>query len=93
MRVFNRLVNEFGLNEKEFIEVPLSRVSDIAFLSSSSEDARHLLDEAKVFTSLQWKDRKRELLKRPLPDDGHLHKMKNYQICEVCGFRMKNEKG
>lgn len=87
LKVKDKLIDEYGLSFDELLDLPETRIGDIAYLAASPDEAREMLQLAKVLTSSEWKDEIHRRTGKHTREDGHAHDMKKYEICKVCGMK------
>jgi len=87
-KIITKLVTKFGIDINSIIYIPETRLEDIANNSNSKEEAEELITQAKVLTSLDFKNLLREKQGKPTTDECE-HKMVEYEICSICGVKKK----
>ena len=86
LKIKQKLVNEFGFDLKELLDIPVTRLENVAAYCESKESAEKMLDMAKVATSSDWRDEISTLRGKPTSEDGHRHDFsKVYKVCAICG--------
>ena len=88
-KIFLKLVSEFKFDPEILIEVPETRLEEIAYVSKTLKQAQDLLERAKVLTSSDWRNTIREIQGKVTTDDCKHNKFSVYRICRQCGFKIK----
>lgn len=85
IKIKRKLQGEFGFNLKDLLDIPVTRLEDVASFAQSKEAAEKLLDIARVATSQDWKEEISSVRGKPIVtrDDGHTHEFQ--KVCKICG--------
>jgi len=86
VRKLLKIFEKFGDKISEVIDIPITRLLDISQLNDV--DFNEWFEKARVLTSRDWRIELRKLKNLPTSDDCE-HKWQPYQICKVCGEKMK----
>jgi len=87
-RIVNRLLKEFEIDVNSIIYIPETRLEEIVRVSKTKEEAEALIMQAKVLTTLDFKNLLREKRGKPTTDECQ-HNLVTYDICSKCGFKTK----
>lgn len=87
--IHQKLMNELGCQYNELLEIPESRLEEVARVAIQ-DNVKDLLDKAKILLSLQWKDTLAELKGKPTSEICS-HEFQKYEVCKTCGIKHESE--
>ena len=90
LNIKKRLLDEFKFDPETIYDIAITRLEAIAKFSKDKSQAKELIGEARVLTSRDWREKMNEVRGKPLMKDCK-HKWNYYNICKICGLKIKNE--
>ena len=77
---------EWGFVLEDLLDIPITKLENIARYCKSSSEAQHYLDLARTFSSADWKEEMNKLVGKPSAVDcNHVGLIKKYAVCSKCG--------
>jgi hypothetical protein len=89
-KIISVLEDKFDLTSSDYVNVPESRLINIARVATSAEDAKELIANAEVLTPLDWKNLIAERKGKPTSEECK-HDFVSLQVCPHCGLKAKHE--
>jgi hypothetical protein len=91
IKIRQKLVGEFGFDLKTLLDIPVTRLENVASYCESKESAEKMLDVAKVALSSDWRDEVNELRGKHTSTDHEHDFSKVVKICSICGRKQNVE--
>ena len=88
IRIHDKFVDDLKMSFIDICDIPLSRLIELIPVVEEG-NVSNLLEQARVLTSQDFRDVVRQIKGLPISDDGHQHKMVQYEICAECGVKHK----
>lgn len=79
-----RLIDKYRMKFEMLLDVPITRLENIAKYAKTKEEVDDLYHKAKTLLPRDWRDTINQLRGKPTSDNCK-HKIDLYEICRVCG--------
>lgn len=89
LRVYKKFSKELGLPVGDYADLPRSRLIEIIPLVNKT-NVHDWIDKAVVLLSKDWKIEVRKAKGLPTEDDDHEHEFTKFEVCEICGLKIKD---
>jgi len=89
IRIQQKYCEELGLKYETIADIPKSRLAIIIGIVTK-DNVQDWLNKARVLTNQDFKDEFREAKGLPTTETC-THKLEEYEICSICGFKHKKE--
>lgn len=89
-RIINKLVKKLGIDINSIADIPETRLKELCSVCDTKEKAEELITQAKVLTSLDFKNLIRKEKGLPTTDECE-HILVEYEICSKCGLKHKKQ--
>lgn len=86
MVLHRRFSVEWGFVLEDLLDIPITKLENIAKYCETSNQVQHYLDLARTLSSADWRDEMSKLQGKPSQTDcDHKGMLKRYEICGKCG--------
>ena len=91
-RIFSVFVEGFNILPDTFVDIPSTRLEDIASFATDRDFVNECFDSARVLIPQHWKDFVSKNKGKPT-SDSHKHNFSVFRICQGCGYKHKQDIG
>ena len=88
LRIRQKLVEEMGFSLAELLDIPETRLENIASLARDRVHAEHLLEKARHLIAADWRE-EMNMLKGKVSRDECKHDYSKFEMCKNCGEKHK----